>query len=68
MYAGEPTEETEGQEEIFVIEWPEYSAEIPEGCQAEPQTTVTFLGGSQLGEDWRLIDTSANLIEVETQN
>ena len=70
IYAGEATDEelAEQQEDFFIIEWPEFFVEIPSNCQAVPLTTVSFLGGSQLGEDWRLVDLSSNLIEIDTQS
>ena len=69
IYAGDATEEElSEQEDSFIIEWPEFIAEIPDNCQAIPLTKVSFLGGSQLGEDWRLVDTSSNVIEIDTQS
>lgn len=39
---------------------------IPIGCQVEPLTEVTFLGGGALGEEWKDVDIDSGIIIIDT--
>ena len=52
----------------MTIEWPTYNDYIPIDCQAEPKTTISFIGANQLGEQWREIDLINNQMLIRTDD
>ena len=56
------------QEEKFTIEWPEFSADLPDGCTATILPTISFLGGSSLGEGWFEYDPNKSELTIDTKD